>query len=271
MIKYGTFLILLCAIAFTGSVQAQDDHEAEIKALINRRAELINVAKSTPRIGELLKLHTSDFTTINTVYTPDGESSRRQSDINAIKRVLSNYSDAGDQQYITNIQEIPFIKVYEKTAVAIYSTTYQMKNNWTDAEMYSGEQIITADFKKTPDGWKFKDMYVTELRTSISRYPCGYELYQKDANELLVNVKVPAGSQFRNEYIDIRFTETSPKLYAIQTDRGDEFVWEEGALRSTISNDEAAIVGRPNSKTAVCENIIMFYHGDACSGTRQHK
>jgi hypothetical protein len=148
---------------------------------------------------------------------------------------------------------------------------YQMKNNWTDEEMYSGEQIITANFKKTPDGWKFKDMYVTELRSSISRYPCGYELYQKDANELLVNVKVPAGSRFQNEYIDIRFTETKPQVFAINTDRGDEFFWENGALRSAISNDASAIIARPTSKTGVCESIIMFYHGDVCSGTRLHK
>ena len=258
-------------ISFVFPTFAQDNDDTEIKALIQKRAELINVAKSTPRISELMKLHASDFKSISTTYTPDGESTRRESDMAAIKRVLSHYSDAGDQQYIVSVADIPFTQVYDKSAVAIYTTNYQMKNNWTDEEMYSGEQIITANFKKTPDGWKFKDMYITELRTSISRYPCGYELYQKDANELLVNVKVPAGSRFQNEYIDIRFKENKPEVYAINTDRGDEFFWEEGALRSAISNDASAIIGRPNSKTGVCENIIMFYHGDVCSGTRQHK
>ncbi len=264
-------LVTLFAALFAFTAVAQDQSDAEIKALIQKRAELINVAKSTPRISELMKLHLNDFKLINTTYTPDGESSRRESDMAALKRVLSHYSDAGDQQYTVTVTDIPYTKVYDKSAIAIFTTGYQMKNNWTDEEMYSGEQIITANFKKTPDGWKFKDMYVTELRTSISRYPCGYELYQKDANELLVNVKVPAGSRFQNEYIDIRFTETRPQVFSINTDRGDEFFWENGALRSAISNDASAIIARPTSKTGVCENIIMFYHGDVCSGTRLQK
>ena len=271
MFKYCAIILTALLMFVSTDNNAQSADEQAISEVINKRHDLINLAKSTPRISELLNLHTSDYVQINTVYTPDGEVSRRESDLSAVKRVLSHYSDAGDVQYETNVDNIAFSQIYERSAVAIYRASYSMNDVLSGNEMYSGTQIITANLKKTPDGWKFRDIYTTELRTNINKYPCGYELYQKDANELLVSVKVPAGSVFKNEYIDIRFNETKPGFFIVQTDRGDEFSWENNVLRSTMSNDDAEIAGRPNSKTGVCEGIIMYYHSDVCSDTRMTK
>ncbi len=271
MLKYCAVLLTAFFVLQNDNIQSQSDDEIAIKALIERRAELINLAKSSPRVSDLLKLHTSDFRTITAVYTPDGEVKRRNMDLTTIKRILSHYSDAGDQQYVTTVKEIAYSKIYERTAVVIYSVEYKMINAENQKTMYSGDQIVTANLKKTLDGWKFHDMYITEIRSTINRYPCLYELYQKDANEMLVSVKVPAGSQFRNEYIDVRFTETNGGGYIIQTDRGDEFTWENNVLRAIISNEGAVITDRPNSKTGVCESIIMYYNREVCSAVIRQK
>lgn len=271
MLKYFAILLTALFVLQNDNIQAQSDDEMAIKALIERRAELINLAKSSPRVTDLLKLHTSDFRTIHAMYTPDGEMKRTDSDLAVIKRVLSHYSDAGDQQYVTEVKEIAYSKIYERTAVVIYGVEYKMINAANQKTMYGGDQIVTANLKKTLDGWKFHDMYVTEIRSTINRYPCPYELYQKDPNELLVSVKVPAGSQFRNEYIDIRFTEPAGGTYIIQTDKGDEFTWENNVLRATISNDAASIADRPNSKIGVCEALIMYYNRAVCSAAVKQK
>lgn len=271
MLKYFALLLTVLFVFQNDNIDAQSDDEMAIKALIERRAELINLAKSTPRITDLLKLHTSAFRTINAVYTPDGEVKRSDNDLTVIKRVLSHYSDAGDQQYVTEVKNIAYSKIYERTAVVIYGVEYKMINAENQKTMYGGDQIVTAHLKKTPDGWKFNDMYITEIRSTVNRYPCPYELYQKDANELLVSVKVPAGSQFKNEYIDVRFTETNGGAYIVQTDKGDEFTWENNVLRATISNDAAGIADRPNSKTGVCESLIMYYNRAVCSAAVQQK
>ncbi len=213
------FCTLLSALLVTISMQfssAQSDDEALLN-LIEQRHELINIAKSTPRIPDLVNLHTSDFVSVSTVYMPDGSSSRRERDLNAWKKVLSNYSDAGDLEYNTKVENIAFSQIFEKTAVVIYRTSYTMQDVWDKSVLYGGDQIVTANFRKTPDGWKYRDIYITELRSTINKYPCTYELYQKDANELLVNVKLPAGHEFKNEYIDIRFKETKPGLHIVLT------------------------------------------------------
>jgi hypothetical protein len=271
MLKYFALLLTALFVFQNDNIQAQSDEEVAIKALIERRAELINLAKSTPRITDLLKLHTSAFRSMSAIYTPDGEVQRTDADMAMLKRVLSNYSDAGDQQYVTSLKNIAYSQIYERSAVVIYSTEYKMINAETKKVLYGGDQIVTANLKNTADGWKFHDMYVTEIRSTVNRYPCPYELYQKDANELLVSVKVPAGSQFKNEYIDIRFTETNGGAYIIQTDKGDEFTWENNVLRATISNGSAAIADRPNSKTGVCESIIMYYNRAVCSAVVKQK
>ncbi len=271
MLKYFAILLTALFVFQNDNIQAQSEDEVAIKALIERRAELINLAKSTPRITDLLKLHTSDFKTINAIYTPDGELKRSDYDLATLKRILSHYSDAGDQQYVTEVKDIAYSKIYERTAVVIYGVEYKMINAENQKTMYGGDQIVTAHLKKTPDGWKFHDMFITEIRSTVNRYPCQYELYQKDANELLVSVKVPAGSEFKNEYIDVRFTEVSGGAYIIQTDKGDEFTWENNVLRATISNNAAGIADRPNSKTGVCEAIIMYYNRAVCSAAVQQK
>jgi|GEM_PF-3316077 len=271
MLKYCALLLTALFVLQNDNIQAQSDEEVAIKALIERRAELINLAKSSPRITDLLKLHTSDFRMMNAIYTPDGEVQRSDADLATIKRILSHYSDAGDQQYVTSVKNIAYSKIYERTAVVIYAVEYKMINAENQMTMYGGDQIVTANLKKTPDGWKFHDIYVTEIRSTVNRYPCPYELYQKDANELLVSVKVPAGSQFKNEYIDIRFTEASGGTYIIQTDKGDEFTWENNVLRATISNNAAGIADRPNSKTGVCEALIMYYNRAVCSAAIKQK
>ena len=98
-------------------------------------------------------------------------------------------------------------------------------------------------------------MYVTELRTSISRYPCGYELYQKDANELLVNVKVPAGSRFQNEYIDIRFKENKPKVFvgADVIFAGAAAPTEHGASHVVLRMGEITLIDCISSEQALKE------------------
>ena len=226
-----------------GLAMSQTDDDQAIREVINKRHELINLAKSRPVISELLNLHTKEYVQVTSIYTPDGGVSRRESDLDGAKRILSHYSDAGDVQYVTNVENIAFSQVFDRSAVVIYRASYAMNDANTGQEMYSGNQIITANLKKTPDGWKYNDIYTTELRLNISKYPCGYELYQKDANELLTNVKLPAGGAFKNEYIDIRFHETKPGFFIVQTDRGDEFSWENNVLRATISNDDAEIIG----------------------------
>jgi hypothetical protein len=267
MLKYCAILLTALFVFQNDNIQAQSDDEMAIKALIEKRAELINLAKSTPRISELLKLHTTNFRRINAIYTPDGEVQRSDYDMTILKRVLSNYSDSGDQQYVTAVKNIAYSKIYESTAVVIYAVEYEMINAENQKTMYGGDQIVTAHFKKSADGWKFDDMYVTEIRSTINRYPCNYELYQKDQNELLVSVKVPAGSRFINQYIDIRFIEKNVGVYIVQTDRGDEFTWENNVLRVTTSNNGATITDRPNSKTGVTEAIIMYYNRAVCSAT----
>jgi hypothetical protein len=272
MLRNCLLLIAVFATMSLNNVSAQDADEQAIVELIQERYKLVNIAKSTPRIAELLKLHTNDFTTISTIYLPDGSSSRRETDIDGFKRVLSNYSDAGtDVEYRTTVENVAFSQVYDKSAVAIYRVSYFLKDLTDGSELFSGNQIVTADFKNTPDGWKFRDMYITEFRSQINKYPCAYELYQKDADEMLVSVKLPAGNAFKNEYIDVRFNETKPGLNIIYTDRGDEFSWENNVLRITKSDNSAEIIGRPNNKTAVCDELILYYHGNVCSGVRMIK
>jgi len=271
MLKYCAILLTALFVFQNDNIQAQSDDEMAIKALIERRAELINLAKSTPRITDLLKIHTSDFRTINAIYTPDGEVTRSDYDLTVIKRILSHYSDAGDQQYVAAVKEIAYSKIYDRSAVVIYGVEYKMINAVNQQTMYGGDQIVTAHLKKTVDGWKFQDMYITEIRSTVNRYPCRYELYRKDANELLVSVKIPAGSEFKNEYIDVRFTETNGGFYIIQTDKGDEFTWENNILRVTTPSGGASITDRPNSKTGVCESIIMYYNRDVCSAVIKQK
>jgi hypothetical protein len=266
--------ILLVALFFAMSIQntsAQTADEEALVQLIQKRQELINIAKSTPRIPELVNLHTPDFVSVTTAYLPDGTSTRKERDLTNWKEVLSNYANAGDLEYHTKLENIAFSQVFEKSAVVIYRSSYVMKDVWDKSELYGGDQIITANFRKTPDGWKYRDIYITELTNKINKFPCTYELYQKDADVLLVNVKLPSGNEFKNEYIDIRFSEPKPGLNIIRTDKGDEFSWENNVLRATISNDSSAIVGRPNSKTGVCDELIMHYHGQVCSNVRMTK
>lgn len=271
MLKYFAILFTALFVFQNDNIRAQSDDEVAIKALIERRAELINLAKSTPRVTDLFKLHTSTFRTITAVYTPDGEVQRTDADMAMLKRILSNYSDSGDQQYVTTIKNIAYSQIYDRSAVVIYAVEYKMINAENHKTMYGGDQIVTANLKKTADGWKFNDMYITEIRSTVNRYPCSYELYQKDASELLVSVKVPAGSQFKNQYIDIRFTDAGGGTYIVQTDRGDEFTWENNVLRATMSNNATAITDRPNSKSGVAESIIMYYNRAVCSATIQQK
>jgi len=271
MLRHLTLLLIITLGLALPSSYGQSEDEQEIAELIKTREELINLAKSTPRISELVNLHTSDFVSVNTVYLPDGSFTRKERDLDGWKTVLSHYADAGDLQYEVSFENLAFAQVYERTAVAIYRISYEMKDVWDKSVLYGGDQIITANFRKTPDGWKYRDIYVTELRSTINKYPCTYELYQKDANEMLVNVKVPAGSEFRNEYIDVRFKELKPGLNIIHTDKGDEFSWENNVLRASASSESAEIIGRPNSKTAVCDDLIMYYHSTHCADARMNK
>jgi len=271
MLKYFAILFTALFVFQNDNIQAQSDDEVAIKALIERRAELINLAKSAPRITDLFKLHTGTFRTITAVYTPDGKVRRTDADMAMLKRIFSNYSDSGDQQYVTTVKDIAYSQIYERSAVVIYAVEYKMINAVNQKTMYGGDQIVTANLKKTADGWKFHDMYITEIRSTINRYPCTYDLYRQDADDLLVDVTVPAGSRFNSKYIEIRFTETHGGAYIIQTDKGDEFTWENNVLRATMSNNAAAITDRPNSKKGVCEAIIMYYNREACSATIMQK
>ena len=269
---FGGALLACLFIAFsTTTISAQSEDETAIRELIQQRSDLLNIMHSAPRINQALNLLTKDYVSRRTVYLPDGETESSRTDIETLKRVLSNYSDSDSHRYRHNISNIPYIEVFNTSAIALATASYTWEDANTGNVLFGSDEIMTFNLKKTPDGWKIRELYTSEIRTTINKYPCPYELYQKDANEMLVNAKVPAGSTFKHEYIDIRFTDVGGGVYTVQTNKGDEFSWEDNTLRSTISNNDSALAGRPNSKKAVCETLIMYYYNDVCESVRMEK
>ena len=258
-------ILVVVSLLVVGSLFAQTEQEQAIEDVLRERTELLNVAKSGPYMSKLVKLHTPDYVNRRTVYLPDGTVQTSEVSFDQFKRILSNYGDSDTHTYKTKLMNIPFMKVFDRSAVAIYTTSYELLNSNTGEVLYGSEQIITADMKYSPDGWKVARMHVTEIRDKINKYPCAYELYQKDENELLVNVKVPNGSSFAHKYIDINFSEVDPNVYMVTTSYGDEFSWEGGVLRVLTSNTDSSYAARPNSKNAVCKELIMYYHNDSCT------
>lgn len=265
-------LSLVCGLMFTAhEAVSQAGPEAEITNLIQHRIDLINLAHSAPRSAELVNLHAKEFQASNTTYLPDGTFEQRTLSLEDFKRVLSNYADSDSHKFSIKLNDIPFIRVFDKTGVAIYTASYTMNDMVSGQPLYGSDQIITVHVKSTPDGWKFVDQHVTEIRDKINKYPCTYELYQKDENEMLVNVKFPAGNTFKHEYIDINFNEVSSGVYMVRTNVGDEFAWENNTLRALTSDNSSELTSRPNSKYAVCKDIVMYYHSGSCSDLRQDK
>ena len=245
--------------------------QQSISRLLEHRVELLNLAASSPRSADLIAMYADDFESTRMVYLPDGEVQKTSGDLADLKRVISNFTDSPSNRIVSRMDTIHYLQIFDRTAVVIFSGSYNMIETETNTSLYEGMVINTMYLRNTPNGWKIADQYSTEVRGSISKYPCRYELYQKDANEMLLSVKVPDGQSFAQKYLDVNFSEMSGTVTLIRTNHGDEFAWENNTLRVLRENAGTSFTGRPNSKTAVCEELVLYYYGDVCSGVKLEK
>ena len=141
-----------------------------------------------------------------------------------------------------------------------------MKDFDTDEELFGGREIVTAHMKKTGAGWQIRDLYATEIRNDIRKYICPYEVFQKNTNEMVITVKYPNGKYFENEYLNVNFKELSGGNVSVQTNKGQECIWEKPNF-GIKEDDEGRYtpLGRPNSESQVIEAIIMYNHKGVCT------
>jgi len=267
----GFVLAAISCITFGYSATAQSSDIQDVTHLVMHRAELMNLASSSPRSSELIDMYTDDFESTRMIYLPDGQVRKVTGDLARLKSIVSNYNDSQATRVVSKVDTIHYINVLGNTAIVIFSGNYSMIETETNTALYDGLVITTMYLRRSPNGWKIADQFTTEVRGNINKYPCAYELYQKDANEMLVSVKVPDGQAFAQQYVDINFSELSPGVTLVKTSQGDEFAWEGNNLRNLREGAATTFTGRANSKPAVCEQMVMYYFGNTCSGVKLEK
>lgn len=255
--------IPFCLLMLTGTAQESStkDDEAQIRTLINKVIDLVDGLSSPSQAKELLSYYTPNYTAIRTDYLVDGTYKSNTTSQENMSTRLNRFATNIDQRVEYKLDNIHYLKVLGKTAVANYSVNFSTYNK--SEKLIGGTQIITARLVKTDSGWKTQSAHVTEVRDDIQRSVCNYEVFTKDKNNYLLQVHYPAGTFFMQDYLNIKFTETGSAAATVTTDQG-EFRWESNKLYLPKEGGGNQVINAGNRETVMAE-LVKYYYPNQCA------
>ena len=121
MNKIATLLAIVVFVTGAFVVQAQDNSadEQAIRAVIQKRADLLNNIKATESKKGVPGILTEDYTSLRVEYMPDRSTKKTAMDYHTMKQRLEHFSDATSFALSYTLNDINFIDVYDRSAVVI--------------------------------------------------------------------------------------------------------------------------------------------------------
>jgi|GEM_PF-3011591 len=255
--------IPFCLLLISGAAQegSSAEDEAQIRALINEIVDLVDGLSSPVEAKQLYAYYTPNYTAIRTDYLIDGTFKSSSIDEETFKMRVTPFSTDIDQRVEYKLDNIHYLKVLGKTAIANYTANFSTYNK--SDKLVGGTQVITARLVKTDSGWKIQSTHVAEVRDDMQRALCNYEVFAKDKNNYLLQVYYPAGTFFQQDHLNIKFTETGTAAATITTDQ-NEFRWESQKLYLPKENGGNQIINAGNRETVMAE-LVKYYYPNQCA------